>query len=212
MTAITKPRAVLLLGPTGSGKTPLGDMLEQRGFGQTRCRHFDFGAQLRAVAHRDQPDALWTRAELDFLREVLQSGALLENEHFYLAERLLRGFLAQAGAAGSLTVLNGLPRHVGQAQAVDSLLAMEAVIVLNCTGAVVRERIGTNVGGDRTLRQDDDSAAVAKKLRLFAERTSPLVEHYRSVGARIDVIDVTATMTPDAMWRGLVGSEGPAKR
>jgi len=206
VTAITKPRAVLLLGPTGSGKTPLGTLLEQRGFQEARCRHFDFGAQLRAVVQRDQPDSRWTRAELDFLREVLQHGALLENAHFYLAERLLCGFLAEPDAAGCITVLNGLPRHIGQAQAVDSLLAMEAVIFLNCTGEVVRERIGTNVGGDRTTRQDDDPAAIAKKLRLFAERTSPLVEHYRSIGARIDVIDVTATMTADEMWQVLVGA------
>ena len=42
--------ALLLLGPTGSGKTPLGDEIERRGLYGRRCLHFDFGASLRAAA------------------------------------------------------------------------------------------------------------------------------------------------------------------
>lgn len=196
-------RGVLLLGPTGSGKTPLGSLLEERGLGTARCRHFDFGAQLRAVVGRDRPDDLITRQDLDFLRHVLQTGALLEDGHFYLAERILHSFLTRPCADGTLTILNGLPRHVGQAKAVDRLLAVDTVIVLECTGDVVRQRICTNVGGDRTERQDDDPEAIAKKLRLFAERTAPLVTHYQTEGAQITRVAVTASMTPDAMWRYL---------
>jgi len=201
-----KPHAVLLLGPTGSGKTPLGVLLEQRGIGQTRFRHFDFGAQLRAVVQRDQPDALLTRSDLDFLRQVLQTGALLENDRFYLAERILRSFLVQPAAAPSLIVLNGLPRHIGQAQAVDRLLAVKTVISLNCTADTVWQRICTDVGGDRRQRQDDGPEAVAKKLTLFAERTSPLVDHYQAQGAQIVRIEVTAGMTSECMWRRVSAS------
>ena len=42
-----RPSAILLLGPTGSGKTPLGELMERRGFGGRRCRHFDLGDRLR---------------------------------------------------------------------------------------------------------------------------------------------------------------------
>ncbi|MCX7427258.1 MAG: hypothetical protein NTW96_16720 [Planctomycetia bacterium] len=45
----TRNDAMLLLGPTGSGKTPLGDLLERRGLGGRRCVHFDFGAHLRRI-------------------------------------------------------------------------------------------------------------------------------------------------------------------
>jgi hypothetical protein len=41
--------ALLLLGPTGAGKTPLGDWLEAHGLWGRPCHHFDFGANLRAV-------------------------------------------------------------------------------------------------------------------------------------------------------------------
>jgi len=38
-------RAILLIGPTGSGKTPLGDWLQAYGFCGHRCHRFDFGAK-----------------------------------------------------------------------------------------------------------------------------------------------------------------------
>lgn len=39
--------AMVLLGPTGSGKTPLGHVFAARGFLNRRCAHFDFGENLR---------------------------------------------------------------------------------------------------------------------------------------------------------------------
>jgi hypothetical protein len=42
-----KNKAILPLGPTGSGKTPLGDYLEERGLFGRRCVHFDFGEKFK---------------------------------------------------------------------------------------------------------------------------------------------------------------------
>jgi len=194
-------RAVLLVGPTGSGKTPLGDLIAERGLWEARCLHFDFGANLRRIVDRNRPDHLISRADIDFLNEVLHSGALLEREHFPLAERILGAFLAENGADVQTTVLlNGLPRHVGQAEAVNAILHVEAVVSLRCSGETALERIRSDVGGDRTGRRDDDLESVRRKLELFAERTAPLLEHYRTMGAAVTTIDVTATMSADDMW------------
>jgi adenylate kinase family enzyme len=54
--ATTAREAILLLGPTGSGKTPLGQVLERRGLWGHRCSHFDFGDNLREIVARDEPD------------------------------------------------------------------------------------------------------------------------------------------------------------
>jgi adenylate kinase len=196
--------AIVLLGPTGSGKTPLGDRIQQRGLWRATCLHFDFGANLRRLVDQNRPDHFISREDLDFLRRVLDSGTLLEDEHFPLAERILRSFLDRHGAdARTVVVLNGLPRHVGQAEAIGRVLDVTAVVHLRCSGETVLARIGTNVGGDRSGRPDDDPESIRNKLRLFNQRTAPLLDHYRGRGTSIETVEVTATMTPDRMWQVL---------
>ena len=75
-TSEIRPRALLLLGPTGSSKTPLGQLIEQRGLWQTRCLHFDFGANLRQIVAQDRPDELIGRNDLDFLADLLEGISL----------------------------------------------------------------------------------------------------------------------------------------
>jgi adenylate kinase family enzyme len=194
--------AILLLGPTGAGKTPLGQLLEERGLRDTRCLHFDFGATLRDVVERDAADAILSRADVDFLRGVLESGALLEERHFPIAERLLRSFLARRNATGqTLVVLNGLPRHAGQARGLEPLLDVREVLYLACSEETVLARIGSNVGGDRAERSDDSREAVRRKLEIFAQRTAPLLDYYRSRGTPVRQIEVCADTTAEEMWR-----------
>jgi adenylate kinase family enzyme len=202
----TRNRAVLLFGPTGSGKTPLGDLMAERGLWKARCLHFDFGSHLRSIVRRNRPDRLVSQEDIDFLRRVLEAGALLEDEQFPLAERILRSYLAEHGAdCQTVVILNGLPRHVGQAQSIDLLLDVRAVIHLRCSPETVLQRIGNNAGGDRAGRWDDDPASIRSKLAIFAARTAPLVEHYRDLGANVATIDVTPTITAQQVWEVLEG-------
>lgn len=198
--AARRQPSVLLLGPTGSGKTPLGNELEARGLWGRRCVHFDFGENLRRIVATDRPDAYVGREDIEFLQEVLRSGALLENEHYPLAERILRRFLVQREVdAAAFLVLNGLPRHVGQAAALDAILSVKAVIHLRCPPETVLARIRSNAGGDRSGRADDGLPAVEQKLAVFGARTEPLLDHYRAQNVRIEEIEVAADMTAEQM-------------
>lgn len=196
--------ALILLGPTGSGKTPLGALLADRGWRGWRCVHFDFGAQLRQVAAGGRAAAGVSAADVAFVQQVLERGALLEDRDFPLAERILRSFLRAAAVdARTLVVMNGLPRHVGQAEAVESVVRAWAVVQLRCSPQTVWARIATNIGGDRTRRTDDDLAAVERKLAIYAARTAPLVAHYRAQGIPLATLEMTATVTPEQAWSQL---------
>ena len=194
-------RAILLLGPTGSGKTPLGDCIERRGWQGHRCVHFDFGAQLREVAAGIvQPEDL-TAANRAFVVEVLESGALLEDEEFYIAECILRAFIRRKRVEkGDCVVLNGLPRHVGQSVRVDRIVSVEWVLHLQCTPEVVQRRIRTDAGGDRAGRVDDEGELVARKLEIFRARTAPLFDYYRALGARLLEAEVGEETQPEDIW------------
>lgn len=194
-------RAVLLLGPTGSGKTPLGDSLERRGWRGYRCIHFDFGAQLREVAAGTvRPEGL-TAADRAFVVEVLASGALLEDEKFYIAECILRAFIRRKGLGeGAGVVLNGLPRHVDQAVRVERIVRVEWVFHLQCTPEVVQRRLRSDAGGDRAGRVDDEAELVARKLEIFRARTAPLLDYYRILGVRVVEVEVGEETQPEDIW------------
>ena len=194
-------RAILLIGPTGSGKTPLGEYFEREGWRGDRCAHFDFGAQMRRVASGESvPDGL-SAADCAFIGDLLQSGALLEDEQFHIAEKILHFFAEkrEVGTDGYL-LLNGLPRHAGQAADVDRVAAVELVIHLRCTPEMVHRRIRTDAGGDRAGRVDDDDRFVARKLEIFRERTAPLLDQYRLLGVPVEEVEVTEETGPEQIW------------
>jgi len=184
-------KAILFLGPTGAGKTPLGELLQEIGFRNKRCYHFDFGSQLRKVGSAKRAPKSFTRADIAFIRHVLNDNLLLDDEHFYIAEKILKSFIKDnAIKQNDLIILNGLPRHIGQAEKIDSILKIELVAYLSCTAQVVYERIRHNTGGDRTGRIDDTMADIKNKLKIFRRKTAPLLKHYRALRIPIKTIKV----------------------
>jgi adenylate kinase family enzyme len=196
--------ALLLVGPTGSGKTPLGAEIERRGLGGRRCVHFDFGASLRRIAAAPDGTAGLAAEELAAVRASLATGALFEERDTVTILKIVRAFAKAGGLApGSLLVLNGLPRHPAQAEALAGAVAVERVISLQAEAAVIRVRLRLDPGGDRAGRVDDSLEAVERRLADFRERTLPLLDHYRRRGVPVTVLPVTAAMTAGEMYEAL---------
>jgi adenylate kinase len=82
-------------------------------------------------------------------------------------------------------VLDGVPRTVAQAEALDAMLdeigkPLDAVILLDVSDEVATERLhGRAVEEGRT---DDTPEVIANRLRLYHELTEQVVERYRSAG------------------------------
>lgn len=209
----TRPIGVLLLGPTGSGKTPLGESLSTQGFDGWQFYHFDFGHQLRTIVSGSCPSRLFDDKERQLIAEILNTGRLLTNEEFYIADRLLRSFvsqLPQASGREKIIVLNGLPRNIFQAKRVADIVTMKLVVILDCDQEVVFRRIESNSGGDRIGRHDDDLDLVRRKYTLYEQETKPLRDFYTDFGVPIVELPVIASSTAEELrslffhrWREL---------
>lgn len=193
--------SLLILGPTGAGKSPLGSLLSRRGLAGRACHHFDFGHELRQVAN-GAPG--FSEAERAFVREVLFQGRLLEDKDWPLAARIFEAFLVRVQPRpADLLVLNGLPRHIGQAQAMEDLIEVKFICLLEANLEVVCRRLESNVGGDREGRDDDTQSLIFQKYKTYLARTHPLLDYYRE-RAKILKIPVGADTRPEETYRALL--------
>jgi len=203
-------RAALLIGPTGSGKSPVGMLLERSG----GFRHFDFGAELRAAAEGERG---LSPSDAAYVRQLLAAHALLPDERFDLAEGILTAFLARSGfdPARERLVLNGLPRHVGQARALTATAQVEHVVVFECDAEAVRARVARRTRGeglDHAGRDDDAPDAIARKLAIYDAETGPLVAFYeRQPGVRVTRLRVEAGTDDAALAARVAAALGAAE-
>lgn len=199
-----RQKAILLVGPTGSGKTPLGEFAEKQGYNNNRCSHFDFGASLRNIDSSKAPVGKLYESDINFIHKVLTEGALLDNEKFYIAEDLLKNHIsANTLRKEDYLILNGLPRHVGQASAIDKIVNITNIIYLHCTPEIVYKRITQNIGGDRTNRIDDTTEEIAAKLKIFETRTKPILNHYTRKQIPVSTVNITEKSTPETVWASI---------
>jgi len=163
---------ILILGPQGSGKgTQAKRMASSRG-----GVHVATGDILRAAAA--EGSELGRRIE-----PILERGDLVPDD---LMIDLIRERLADADAF----VLDGFPRTLPQAEALDAMLAeigkpLDAVILLQVGDDVATGRLQARSAAEG--RADDAPAAIRNRLRLYHELTEPLVGRYREDGMLIAV-------------------------
>jgi adenylate kinase family enzyme len=183
----------------------LGARLEKRGLKRQRCHHFDFGANLRAIAASGKSGQPLTLSEVNFIKNILKQDALLANRDFYLARKILSRFIIKRRVRpGDWIILNGLPRHTGQAKQIKSLIEIKSLIYLDCPPKTVLARIRHNRGGDRSGRPDDAIASIKNKLAVFSRKTEALLKYYRSAGVEIIKIPVFENTRPGDIIKILI--------
>jgi len=168
---------LVLFGPPGSGKGTQAVRIAE----MTATPHVSTGAILRDEVGRGS----------DLGREakpIMESGALVPDD---LMVRIIEKRLAEPDAERGV-VLDGFPRTVPQAEALDSMLQRNArevamVLYLDVPVEVVRERILRRAAMEG--RGDDTADAFTERMRVYERETAPVVDHYRAIGVAIQRVD-----------------------
>lgn len=165
----------IFLGPPGSGKGTQAKLLAKR----SAVPAISTGDMLREAVRQGSP--LGRRA-----KTIMDAGELVPDD---VVIGLIRERISLPDARGGF-LLDGFPRTIEQAVALDRLLegngqALDAVINLLVPESTLIERMGGRAA--REGRSDDRPDTVRERLRVYREKTAPLVEHYGAQGVRVDV-------------------------
>ena len=176
---------LLIFGPQGAGKgTQAARIVDAYGLANIAT-----GDMLRAAIANETPLGLQ-------VKPIMERGDLVPDE---LMVALIRERLGEPDAAEGF-VLDGFPRTLAQAEALDAMLReigrdLDAVVVLEASDAVVRERMLKRA--ELEGRTDDTPEAIDRRLANYHAQTAPLVEWYRS---RDKVAPVDGTPPVEQVW------------
>lgn len=167
---------LILLGPPGAGKgTQAQRLVEKHGIVQLST-----GDMLRAAVRQGTPLGLK-------VKDIMHRGNLVPDDVVVsiVAERI------EEPDAGRGFILDGFPRTVGQADALDRVLArthheLDAVIKLKVEPTILFERIKARVADmiarGEPVRADDNPDALKRRLEEYRVQTAPLIDYYEKKG------------------------------
>jgi adenylate kinase len=167
---------VVILGPPGAGKGTQGKLIAA----EAGIPHINTGDMFRAE--------ITAGTELgERVDGFLDNGDLVPDE---VTIEVVRARLDQDDTAGGF-VLDGFPRTLAQAEALDGLLveidrgALSVVLNFQVPDRIAVERLlgRAEVEG----RSDDTPDKIQHRLDVYHEKSEPLVDHYRRKGLLVDV-------------------------
>ena len=195
---------LIFLGPPGAGKGTQAAGVSAH----LRIPHISTGDMFRAAIANETPTGLEAKRYID-LGQLVPDSVVID---------MVRERLSESDCAGGY-LLDGFPRTVEQAEALDRICAPDAVVDIDVpderllarlTGRrVCRKCSGTfhitkladqNVcpvcGGELYQRDDDKPATISNRLKVYHEQTAPLIGYYSEQG-KLRRIDVASLATVD---------------
>jgi adenylate kinase len=183
---------LILLGPPGSGKGTQAQRLVHR-YGIVQL---STGEMLRAAVAAQTPVGLKAK-------DIMASGGLVPDD---IVVGIISDRLDQPDAAKGF-ILDGFPRTVPQAEALDELLKkkhmrLDAVIELRVNESALLQRVETRVAEMRArgeeVRIDDTQEVLTKRLASYRTLTEPLIHYYSE---RRKLLTVDGMMTIEHVTR-----------
>ena len=167
----------IIFGPPGSGKGTQAARIEQ----DLHLKHLSTGDILRSEIARDTPIGRRVKG-------IMAAGDLVPDE---LIVEIVRTRLPEA-EEGAGVLLDGFPRTVRQAQALDAMLAGEGhdlnfVLALDVPEKLLIDRILHRAAVEG--RADDTREAIEERMREYRKLTEAVLDHYREQGVRVEKVD-----------------------
>ena len=178
---------ILVLGPQGSGKGTQAKLISKT-YG---IPHIATGDMIREMKELDTEVGREVKA-------VYDAGGLVNDD---LMIRMIRDRLDRGDTLPGF-VLDGFPRTMAQAEALDALLSefdRDLDIVFEFQVAdrkTLIDRLAKRAAEEN--RSDDTPEAIRRRLALYDEQTAPLVEYYRST--RGNVVGIHADRSVDEVF------------
>jgi adenylate kinase len=175
----------LVLGPQGAGKGTQAKRIAA----EYELPHISTGDMFRA--------AIAEQTELGKrVQPILAAGELVPDE---LTVALIRERLAADDARGGF-ILDGFPRNLAQAEALDEMLGgigreLDGILFFDLPDDVATERMLKRAVEES--RPDDTPDVIAKRLGIYHAETEPIVEHYRATGK---LVPLPAHQSIDDVW------------
>lgn len=215
---------ILLMGPPGAGKGTQAALMVEK----FRIPHISTGDIFRAAVKEGTPLGLEAKRYMD-------SGSLVPDS---VTIGIVKDRLAKEDCKAGF-ILDGFPRTLEQAAALDATLAEmgvritrvfnitvpEVELVQRLTGRRVCKNCGATYhvafnppapagkcnkcGGEIFQRADDQEETVARRLKVYQARTQPLIGYYREKGLYIEIDGLKAIDEVFAVIEGILRGATP---
>jgi len=188
---------LIFLGPPGAGKGTLA----LKAVEILNVKQISTGSIFRAAIEAKSPLGLKVKA-------IIDSGKLVDDD---TTIALVKERLAMDDVQKGY-ILDGFPRTIPQAQALETFSVVEKVVNFDIPDSGVLERLGgrrvcrkcgynfhmifnkpakenicDHCGGEIYIREDDKPEAIQKRLEVYREQTAPLIDFYRGKGLLVDI-------------------------
>jgi adenylate kinase len=187
---------LVLLGAPGSGKGTQAARLKD----YLDVPHISTGDLLRAEVAAGSPLGLQAK-------EVMARGDLVSDE---ILLGMLKDRFSRNDTRGGF-ILDGYPRNLAQAAALDQLLAglgqpFDFAVQLTVDNEQIVERLAGRAKAEG--RADDNPESVRKRLQVYDEQTAPVIDFYRQHG-QLTVIDGVGSL--DDVFNRIIEAVAPEK-